>query len=89
MVIAAGPDTLEFFDRRSGTRPDDEGERRPLRIGFVNNMADAAFEDTYQQFADLIRSGSDRFASDIRCYYIPTVPRSPDLLNAASDTGKL
>jgi homoserine O-succinyltransferase/O-acetyltransferase len=76
--------TLDLHQRRSGNRAVVPGDRWPLRIGFVNNMPDAAFEDTYRQFATLIRDASGGAVADLRCYYIPTVPRGAGVLSAAS-----
>ncbi len=47
-------------------------------------MPDAAFEDTFQQFAALIGSSTSRLPADIGCYYIPAVPRSAAVLETAS-----
>lgn len=77
-------DTTGREYRRERPRADSEGPHRPIRIGFVNNMPDAAFEDTFQQFAALIGSSTSRLPADISCYYIPTVPRSAAVLETAS-----
>ena len=50
--------------------------RRVLTVGFVNNMPDAAFEDTYRQFAGLLGAGDHDFTIDLRGYCLPSVPRS-------------
>ncbi len=49
--------------------------RRVLTVGFVNNMPDAAFEDTYQQFAGLLGAGDHDFTIELRGYRLPRVPR--------------
>ena len=77
-------DRIGIEHRRERTGADSEGPRRPIRIGFVNNMPDAAFEDTFRQFAALIGSGMSRLLADIGCYYIPAVPRSASVLETAS-----
>jgi homoserine O-succinyltransferase len=59
-------------------------EGRPLRIGFVNNMPDTAFEDTYTQFSALIHEGSDASSVELSCFSIPTVPRDAAVLRRAS-----
>jgi homoserine O-succinyltransferase len=59
-------------------------DRRVLTVGFVNNMPDAAFEDTYRQFAALLSAGDHDFDLDLRGYWLPHVPRSDSVLEAAS-----
>ena len=56
----------------------------PLRIGLVNNMPDAAFEDTYRQFATLLGVDATGWPVELRCYIIPTVPRRREVLESAS-----
>jgi homoserine O-succinyltransferase len=83
MAISTDPRFLGLIgDRHEWRKP--ELERSLLRIGFVNNMPDSAFEDTYQQFAFL--TGADTHCSpiELRCYYIPTVPRKAEVLPTAS-----
>ena len=58
--------------------------RRVLTVGFVNNMPDAAFEDTYQQFAGLLGAGDHDFTIELRGYRLPRVPRGEATLRAAS-----
>jgi homoserine O-succinyltransferase/O-acetyltransferase len=83
MAVTTESLTLEV-PRRTGKRTGPNGEGRPLRIGFVNNMPDAAFEDTYRQFHTLIRADSDPSTAELRCYYIPSVPRGADVLSGSS-----
>jgi len=59
-------------------------ERRVLTVGFVNNMPDPAFEDTYRQFARLLSAGDHDFDIDLRGYRLPQIPRSESVLKAAS-----
>ena len=59
-------------------------ERRVLTVGFVNNMPDAAFEDTYRQFAGLLGAGDHDFDVHLRGYWLPNVPRNESVLSAAS-----
>lgn len=54
---------------------------RPLRIGFVNNMPDAAFEETYRQFAALLQSAPGPVS--ITCYSIRSVSRAIDVSRTA------
>jgi homoserine O-succinyltransferase len=57
--------------------------RWPLRVGFVNNMPDAAFASTYDQFAGLIRGASAGRPLELRCFYLPEVPRDRRVLERA------
>jgi homoserine O-succinyltransferase len=59
-------------------------DRRVLTVGFVNNMPDAAFEDTYRQFAGLLSTGDHEFDINLRGYCLPHVSRSDSVLKAAS-----
>jgi homoserine O-succinyltransferase/O-acetyltransferase len=47
----------------------------PLRIALVNNMPDAALEDTEMQFAELLRAASCELPVELTFFSIPTVPR--------------
>jgi homoserine O-succinyltransferase len=59
-------------------------DRRVLTVGFVNNMPDAAFEDTHRQFAGLLSAGGHDFDIDLRGYWLPHVPRGESVLKAAT-----
>jgi homoserine O-succinyltransferase len=59
-------------------------DRAVLEIGFVNNMPDAAFEDTYQQFVGLLGAGTEGFTVNLRGYFLPTVPRGETVQRAAA-----
>ena len=48
-------------------------------VGFVNNMPDAAFYETYTQFASLI-AGKDSEAATMTCFYMPSIPCDPAVL---------
>jgi homoserine O-succinyltransferase/O-acetyltransferase len=67
-----------------GGSPRRATDRTALTVGFVNNMPDAAFEDTYRQFAGLLGAGAHGFAVNLRGYRLPHVPRSESVLSAAS-----
>lgn len=56
---------------------------RPLRIGFVNNMPNAAFSETHNQIAGLLRSGSGQRQVELCCYYIPEVLRRAEVIASA------
>lgn len=59
-------------------------DRRVVIVGFVNNMPDAAFEDTYQQFAGLLGAGDHDFTIELRGYRLRSVPRGDATLRAAT-----
>jgi homoserine O-succinyltransferase len=59
-------------------------DRAVLTVGFVNNMPDAAFDDTYRQFASLLDAGAHDFSINLRGYYLPSVPRNESARQAAS-----
>lgn len=44
---------------------------RPLRIALVNNMPDGAFEETEQQFADLLGTGASEIEVVVSRYTLP------------------
>ncbi|SRR5579884_614831 len=48
----------------------------PLRIGLINNMPDAALEDTERQFFELLQHASRDIRVDLKLYSLPGVPRS-------------
>jgi homoserine O-succinyltransferase len=47
-----------------------------LEIALVNNMPDQAVEATRAQFSRLLHFGSQGMAFQLRCYMVPSVPRS-------------
>lgn len=51
---------------------------RPLTIGLLNNMPDAALGATEQQFAGLLAEAADGAAIELRLYALPGVRRGPD-----------
>ncbi len=59
------------------------GDQAVLEVGFVNNMPDAAFDDTYQQFVRLLSAGAQGFTVNLRGYFLPHVPRSQAVQSAA------
>ena len=81
MVIASQVATVGLPDHDRSRHVADGG---PLRIGFVNNMPDAAFEDTYRQFAGLLRGDGRRFPIELRGYCLARVPRGESARSTAS-----
>jgi len=55
-----------------------------LRVGLVNNMPEAAFEETHDSFARLLAAGAGGVEIELRCYRIPTLSSGP----AIFDTGR-
>jgi homoserine O-succinyltransferase len=47
-----------------------------IRVALVNNMPDAALEDTELQFVDLLEAASDGIPVVVRMYSLPGVPRT-------------
>jgi len=52
-----------------------DGAGGPLRVAFVNNMPDAAFEETESQFRQLL-VGWPGPRLDLRCFFLPSITRS-------------
>ena len=53
---------------------------RVLRVGLVNNMPEAAFEETHDSFESLLAAGAGGVEIELRCYRIPgAVPRTRHL----------
>ncbi|UYO44201.1 homoserine O-succinyltransferase [Rhodopseudomonas palustris] len=51
--------------------------RKPIEIGLVNNMGDAALRATERQFAKLLRNGAGTRRVRLHCFALRSVPRSP------------
>src|ERR1700691_4512849 len=51
-----------------------------LRIGLVNNMADAALEGTEGQFCHLLRAAAGTMSVHLRYSYLPEIVRGTDAL---------
>ena len=52
-----------------------EVRQRSIRIGLVNNMPDAALEDTELQFCDLLEAARDEMPLQVSLFSLPEVPR--------------
>ncbi|WBU29675.1 homoserine O-succinyltransferase [Rhodopseudomonas palustris] len=50
--------------------------RKPIEIGLVNNMGDAALRATERQFARLLRDGAGERRVRLHCFALRSVPRS-------------
>ena len=56
----------------------------PLRLALVNNMPDGAFEETEQQFRDLLENVPGH-SVEVSCYTLPGVQRIPRIAKLISD----
>jgi homoserine O-succinyltransferase/O-acetyltransferase len=59
---------------------------RALEIALVNNMPDQAVETTVAQFTRLLRAGAQGADICLRCYALPSVPRSDMARRALAQT---
>ncbi len=51
------------------------GDNRPIVIGLVNNMPDAALRTTERQFCSLLSAASGTIPISLRLFYLPELPR--------------
>jgi homoserine O-succinyltransferase len=57
--------------------------QRVLRVGLVNNMSPAAFEETHGSFAGLLLAGAGDMEIELHCYRIPGLSPEPTILGAS------
>jgi len=76
LTIGSYCDTVPF----SGCGGHNSGRKDTLRIGLVNNMADAALEATEAQFSHLLEAAAGTMAVHLRYSYLPEIVRGPDAL---------
>uniref|UniRef100_E6VE13 Homoserine O-succinyltransferase n=1 Tax=Rhodopseudomonas palustris (strain DX-1) TaxID=652103 RepID=E6VE13_RHOPX len=69
---ALTPDDVGDERRRRALRD----HRRPIEIGLVNNMGDAALRATERQFARLLRDGAGERRVRLHCFALRSIPRS-------------
>jgi homoserine O-succinyltransferase len=74
-AVAAGPMPSGSGD--GSARLTEPPGTRPLRIALVNNMPDGAFEETEQQFGNLLGTGAPDIEVVITRYTLPGVARQP------------
>ena len=55
---------------------------RVLRVGLVNNMSEAAFEETHTSFARLLLEAAAGMEIELRCYRIPALSPGPTIVDA-------
>ncbi len=79
IVIEGGrvPNRLSRVDSRS-LHPTHNGKTEPqrVRIALINNMPDAALEDTEVQFFGLLDSAAGHIPLSLKLYSLPELPRS-------------
>jgi len=60
--------------------------RRPvIRVALVNNMPEAAFEETHREFTRLVHAGAEAQEVELRCYRIPAVDRETALVGSVAE----
>src|SRR3954447_17747584 len=69
---------MSFIARPPSARQPGEPPRKPIVIGLVNNMPDAALRTTERQVCDLITraAAASGIAVSFRLFSLPEVPRS-------------
>lgn len=79
LIVEDGRVPTRWAERKSGyTVPPwskTSAQDRALSLAFINNMPDAALEDTEIQFFDLLDSASGDISIYVRLYSLPGVPR--------------
>jgi homoserine O-succinyltransferase len=79
IVIDGGrvPKLLSGKNASNGARPAGKREvsPQPLRIALINNMPDAALEDTEVQFFELLESAAGDLPLSLKLYSLPELPR--------------
>ena len=80
LIIDSGQVPTRWLERKSSRRVvsiDGNGARgASVRIALINNMPDAALEDTELQFFDLLDAASDDLPVFLKLYSLTGVPRS-------------
>lgn len=52
------------------------GSEEPIQIALINNMPDAALEDTESQFFELLDTAAGRLPVHVKLYSLPKIPRT-------------
>lgn len=78
IVIDGGrvPNLLSRKKHPRSTSSSGNPEAQALRIALINNMPDAALEDTEVQFFDLLASAAGDIPISVKFYSLPDLPRS-------------
>ena len=80
LVINRGNVPDHWIERRAAshaviTEENDGAESAGVRIALINNMPDAALEDTEGQFFSLLESAAGKISVHVQLYHLPEVPR--------------
>jgi homoserine O-succinyltransferase/O-acetyltransferase len=79
--LANAPDLMrtarKFAPRAAMTLDSQDGRSRCIRIALVNNMPDAALEETESQFIDLLQAASGESPVQISLFSLPEISRGP------------
>jgi homoserine O-succinyltransferase/O-acetyltransferase len=62
--------------RLAGSATCDNGHTEAIRIALINNMPDAALEDTESQFFELLDSAAGRLSLRLKLYSLSNIPRT-------------
>lgn len=62
--------------RFMGSTPCRGAGEEPIQIALINNMPDAALEDTESQFFELLETAAGHHPVRVRLYSLPNIPRS-------------
>lgn len=57
----------------------------PLQIALINNMPDAAMEDTELQYVDLLGAAAESTSIRLKLFSLPSIPRADDARQRLSD----
>jgi homoserine O-succinyltransferase/O-acetyltransferase len=71
----------EWEARKNGYVRQLPGGANPLRVALINNMPDAALEDTELQFFDLLESASEGIPVEVRLFSLPGLQRGERALS--------
>jgi homoserine O-succinyltransferase len=68
----------QWAEKKNGyaTRPTDNGRMGVTKIALINNMPDAALEDTELQFFELLETAAHGIPVHVELYSLPDLPRS-------------
>ncbi len=76
IIIDGGRVPTRWAAKRPVSPALDLGHEDCLRVAFINNMPDAALEDTEMQFFELIDAAAGNTAVQVELFSLPNVPRS-------------
>lgn len=86
-LLIAKPDgeARSAADRRRASGSERAGDSRTVTIALVNNMPDAAFDQTARQFATLLDGASGEITVELRRYALPGLCRSDGVRTQVSE----